>query len=180
MPKRLACALWVLLLAPMPAGAAPVRYVLAPGTVHVSFRGYGLGMLPIDGEFSRFDGTLTLDSQDPAFCAITLRADTASLAMGTAAITADAQGPDLMDVTRFPELRLNGSCDGKRLQATLLLHGVSRPLPMDVVAGNGTWQATALMRRADWGMGARPMLAGPEARVRITAGLPQVKTGATP
>ena len=100
--------------------------------------------------------------------------------MATATITADAQGPDLMDVTRFPELRLNGTCDGRRLQATLLLHGVSRPLPMDVVMGNGTWQATALMRRADWGMGARPMLAGPEARVRITAGLPQAKTGTTP
>ena len=76
MPKRCACALWALLLMPValaPSGvhAAPVRYVLAPGTVHVSFRGYGLGMLPIDGEFHRFDGILTLDPQDPAFCAPT-------------------------------------------------------------------------------------------------------------
>lgn len=178
MPKRCACALWALLLmlkalASSGACAAPVRYVLAPGTVHVSFRGYGLGMLPIDGEFRRFDGILTLDPQEPAFCAITLRADTASLAMSTAAITADAQGPDLMDVARFPELRLDGNCDGKRLQATLLLHGVSRSLPMDITVGNGTWQASAMMRRADWGMGARPMLAGPEARVRIVAGLPR-------
>ena len=155
------------------AWAAPVRYVLMPGSTHVAFRAYGLGIISFDGEFGRFDGTLTLDPQDPAACAITLHSQTASLAMSTAAMTADAQGPDLMDVARFPEMRLDGKCDGKRLDATLLLHGISRPLAMEVTVKNGTWQAQGMMRRADWGMGARPMLAGPEARVTITTGLPK-------
>lgn len=160
-------------LATLGAEAAPLRYAMAPGPVQLGFRAYGLGMIPIDGAFTRFEGTLVLDDADPAGCTVTLHADAASLVMPQQAMTDDALGPDLLDVTRFPDFRYDGRCEGGRVVGTLLLHGVSRPLPLDVTVKPGAWSATGLMRRADWGMGAWPMLAGPEVRITLTAGLPR-------
>jgi polyisoprenoid-binding protein YceI len=177
MRRKIACAGMALLLAASPvlgdrSVAAPSKFVLAPGSVQVRFRAYGLGLMPIDGQFTRFHGTLTLDGANPAACTLMLEAETASLDMGSRLMTEDAQGSDLLDVAHFPDFRIEGSCDGNRIQATLLLHGVSRPIILDVTRAHGTWTASGLMRRAEWGMGARPMLAGPEVRISMIAGIP--------
>lgn len=158
-------------LAP-PAVAASQAYRLTPESGEVAFRAYGMGLLPIDGAFTRFRGTLTLDSASPAACAISLKADAASLRMPQPGMTADALGPDLLDVTRFPDFAFDGRCDGTTLRGTLLLHGVSRPLALQVAVQDGRWMATGTMQRAEWGMGARPLLAGPTVRLRVTAVLP--------
>jgi polyisoprenoid-binding protein YceI len=160
------------LLLAMPAHAAPVRFLLQPGSVEIGFRAYGLGMIAINGQFRRFHGTLTLDDADPAACDVALEAESSSLQMPSASMTADAQGPDLLDVERYPDFRIAGRCEGGRLPATLLLHGTSRPLMLDIAVAGGSWSASGMMRRADWGMGARPLLAGPEVRISMTAGLP--------
>ena len=176
MPKRLACALLSMLAmsaAAVGAAAPPLRYQLAPGTVRVGFRAYGLGMLPIDGMFTRFTGTLSLVPADPSFCALDLQADAASLRMPADSMTADALSPELLDVTRFPEFKVAGRCQDGRLAATLLLHGVSKPVSMTVTRDGAAWTATGTIRRAEWGMGARPMLAGPDVRVSLVAGLPK-------
>ena len=168
---RLACAL-LACLAGTPAQAEPVTYALSPGPAEIAFRAYGFGMLPIDGRFTRFQGRLTIDRDDPAACTIDIRAETASLQMPTQAITDDALGPDLLDVARFPQFRYNGDCAGAQVAGTLLLHGVSRPLPLPVTRAPRRWRAEGLMQRNDWGMGARPNLAGPEVRISITVILP--------
>lgn len=155
-----------------PAGAAPLLLSLLPRSAQVAFRAYGLGFLPIDGSFTRFTGTLRLDPDDPAACSIDVRAEAASLQMPDASMTRDALGEDLLDVGRHPAFAFEGQCSGGRLHGTLLLHGVTRPLTMDVVVVNAVWTATGIMLRAEWGMGARPMMAGPEVRLRVTAALP--------
>jgi polyisoprenoid-binding protein YceI len=154
------------------ARAAPVQFALEPGTVTLTFRAWGLGLITIDGHFTRFHGTLTLDDANPAACTLSVLADAASLAMPSASMTADALGPDMLDVTHYPDFRLQGSCAGPTLKANLLLHGVDRPVVLDVTTTGGAWTASGLMRRAEWGMGARPLLAGPQVRIALTAGLP--------
>ena len=181
MRKRLACALLACLVGPGVGGSRawgePLRFTMAPGSVQVGFRAYGLGMLAIDGGFTRFSGVLTLDDADRGFCAVDLRAETASLRMPSEAMTADAQGADLLDVGRYPAFRFEGRCVAGRVVGTLLLHGVTKPLTLEVREEKGVWTAQGLMRRADWGMGARPLLAGPEVRITITAGLPAARAG---
>lgn len=153
--------------------AAPVRFTLEPGSVTIDFRAWGLGLLPIDGHFTRFHGTLTLDDSNPAACTLTLDGESASLEMPSASMTADAQGTDLLDVQRFPLFRVDGACADGKLRGTLLLHGVSGPVVMQAGAsGAHAWKAAGLVRRAEWGMGARPLMAGPEVRITVTAGLP--------
>ncbi|MBC7799494.1 MAG: YceI family protein [Gemmatimonadaceae bacterium] len=166
-PAMGACLVWAATVAAMPR-----TLTLAPSSAQIGFRAYGMGIIPIDGSFARFSGTLLLDDTNPAACRIDIRADAASLQMGDPAMTADALGPDLLDVAKYPAFAFQGDCRAGRLDGTLLLHGVTRPLSLDIGTERGAWVATGRMRRADWGMGARPLLAGPEVRIRFTAALP--------
>lgn len=160
-----------------PARTAPVALRLEPGSTEIAFRAYGMGFLPIDGAFGRFSGTLRLDPADSAACAIEVEADVASLAMPDAAMTEAALGPDLLDAPRFPRFAYRGECRDGGLHGALTLHGVTRPLAFQVSREGGRFVATGLMRRAEWGMGARPLLAGPEVRIRFTTALPAALQG---
>lgn len=157
----------------LPARAEPVRYALSPGTVQVTFRAYGLGMLPITGNFTRFGGTLVVDRANPGTCHLDLQAEAASLRMPQQSMTDDAIGPDVMDVAKYPKFELAGDCRGATLEGTLLLHGTRKPVSMAVTLNADSWDASALIRRADWGITARPVLAGPEVRISVVAGLPR-------
>ena len=172
MPKRLASALTILLLLSSTGHATQRRFVIAPADVQLGFRAYGFGMFPIDGAFTRFNGILTLDDQDPSFCRVELKAEADSLRMQDRSMTADALGPDLLDVERYPAFGFDGACTGNKLQGMLLLHGISRPVSLDVERGQGQWQAQGSIRRADWGMSARPLVAGPTVRITLITGLP--------
>ncbi|HYZ63173.1 MAG TPA: YceI family protein [Acetobacteraceae bacterium] len=162
----------LILLAAAPLRAEPRSYAVQPGSATVEFRAYGLGLLPIDGAFGRFRGTLTLDPAVPGTCRVELRGETASLRMSNPDRTAEALGPDLMDAAHFPELVFQGACRGGEIVGTLSMHGVARPLSLGVTVEHERWVASGLMRRADWGMGARPLLAGPEVRLRVTVAIP--------
>lgn len=155
-----------------PVAAATHTLTLNPGSAQVAFRAYGLRVLPIDGAFTRFNGTLVVDSADPTACQVNIKAEAVSLQMPDSAMTKDALGADLLDVTRHPAFAFNGQCREGQVRGTLLLHGVSRPLTLDVGLERGRWVAAGRMRRANWDTGARPLLAGPAARIRFTAALP--------
>ena len=172
MRTRLASAFTIWLLLMGPGQATPRRFVVAPPAVQLSFRAYGFGVFPIDGGFTRFTGVLTLDDQDPSFCRVQVTAEAASLRMPDQSMTADALGPDLLDVKQHPDFGFEGACEGGKLRGMLLLHGVSRPVSLDVERGDGQWQAQGSIRRADWGMGARPLAAGPTVRITFRTGLP--------
>ena len=155
-----------------PAAAEPTRLLLQPGSTVLGFRAYGFGMLPVDGQFSRFRGILTLDPADPGFCRVELEAEAASLEMPTRGMTEDALGPDLLNVAAHPRFAYAGPCRDGAVDGNLTLGGVTRPFQPKVEREGGRFVATGLMRRADWGMGARPNMAGPEVRLRITTTLP--------
>lgn len=161
------CLFWML-----PGHAVTRTLILEPRSAQINFRAYGLGVVPIDGAFARFTGTLIIDSADPAVCQVDLQAEAASLQMPDPSMTQEVLGPDLLDVSRYPAFAFKGSCGDGRVRGILLLHGVSRPLALDVTRAENEWVATGRMRRADWGMSARPLLAGPEIRIRFTAALP--------
>lgn len=146
--------------------------MLTPSSAQIGFRAYGMGIVPVDGLFTRFAGTLVLDDNDPSVCRVEVRADAASLQMPDPDMTADAQGPDLLDVVSHPQFGFEGQCRAGRVHGTLLLHGVSKPLSLEIGIERGAWVATGRMRRADWGMAARPVTVGSEVRIRFTAALP--------
>ncbi len=154
------------------AAAQEVSVELTPGSSTVGFRAYGLGLLPLDGQFARFHGRFTYDPAAPTHCSVTLQADVASLAMAPASFGQTILGPDFLDATRYPELAYDGACGPQGLAGQLTMHGVTRPftLTLDLRADGVT--AAGSLQRAEWGMTARPLLGGSTVRITVTVPLP--------
>ena len=173
MVRNLIRALTVIAALLIPDMARAVTYPLVPPSAEIRFRAYGLGFLPINGVFTRLTGVLTLDEMDATACRISIMAETSSLRMPDSAITADAQGADLLDVKNYPRFEYEGQCVGPFLQGALLMHGTRLPLNLTIIRAPGRWTAEGPMLRSAWGMGARPGLAGPEVQIRFTTTLPK-------
>lgn len=154
----------------MAADAATVT--LSPGDSTVAFRAYGLGLLPLDGHFTRFHGQFSYDPHDPARCAVALQVDVASLEMGSASVGETILGPDFLDAARFPTLTYDGACGTQGMAGQLEMHGVTRPFALALDWRPDAVTAEGRLRRAEWGMTARPLLGGSTARITVTVPLP--------
>jgi polyisoprenoid-binding protein YceI len=165
-----------LLLLATPARAD--RIELVPPVATVAIRFYGLGFLPIDGDYARFHGWLTYDPADRAHCQAELTVDAASLTMGNASFRDEVVGPEFMDVARYPTLTFDGACRGQPLDGVLTMHGVAHGFALSMDWQRTNVIATGTLRRAEWGMTARPLLGGSTARIRVSVTLPAAGQGA--
>jgi polyisoprenoid-binding protein YceI len=170
---RLIHALLALLLgnAATAAAGAPDRIDISPPASEVAFRAYKLGLVPIDGKFSRFTGWLTLDPADRSSCRVELQVEVASLVTDDPAVRPVITGPEFMDAARFPALRFVGNCKGHDVGGVLAMHGVTRPCDLSL-----DWRPDAVIAeghivRADWGISAMPVLAGRTVRIRVSVPL---------
>lgn len=84
-------------------------------------------------------------------------------------------GPDFMDAQHYPLLRFDGVCHSPGIAGLLAMHGVTRPLSLEVEWGRDRIEATGRLQRADWGMTASPLLGGRTIRIGVS-----VMTGASP
>jgi len=163
----------LLLLVPCHAMAADVSVELSPGHSTVGFRAYGFGFLPLDGQFTQFHGRFTYDPEAPGHCSVTLQASVASLAMTPEAAGETVRGPDFLDAARFPTLAFDGACSPEGLTGQLTMHGVTRPFTLTLDRRAARVTAAGRLRRADWGMTARPLLGGSTVRITVTVPLPE-------
>lgn len=163
------------LLLPLTARAGDsAQLPLAPPSAQVSVRAYGLGVLPLDGNFTRFDGVVAYDPNDRGVCRVTLRVDVASLEMSDAALRNEVVGPDFMDAAQFPTLHFAGTCRPSSLGGVLAMHGVTRPLSLALAWDGDTVTAEGRVRRADWGMTARRFFGGSTVRITVRMTLPPI------
>lgn len=160
---------------PLWAGAAQAGVhqvpLTSPGTT-VAFRAYGLGLFPLDGNFSRFDGVLTYDDAQAGVCRVDLRVEVASLMMSDQSIRNDLVGPEFMNAAQFPTLRFQGTCQGPEVVGELAMHGVTRPFALELTPDGAEVTAQGRLRRAEWGMTARPLVGGSTARITVQVALP--------
>lgn len=160
-------------LAASHAVAAPRTVRLEPAGTAVAIRAYAIGMVPIDSRFTRFDGTLTYDPAAPGTCGATLRIIAASLETANPERRDMILGPDFLDADRFPELRFEGRCTGPdSLAGVLSLRGITQPLAMRLAWATRDVRAQGSMRRALWGMTAKPFIVGPTIRLSVAVSLP--------
>lgn len=180
-PMRFAAALLSLFLVCLSANgqAQPRRAPFGPPSSEVAFRAYRLGILPLDGKFTRFSGWLSYDPDDHGFCEVHLDIEAASLELvEPTAMRAIVAGPEFLDVTRFPSLSYTGSCNGDRLDGALGMHGVTGSFPLSLTWSQHGVQAEGRLLRAAWGMTALPLLAGRTIRIRVMIPLPQTNSAA--
>ena len=117
------------------AEATSQRIEIAPPSGEVGFRAYKLGLLPIDGKFTRFDGWLSFDPDDRTSCRVELRVEVASLQTDDREISPVVTGPDFMDAARFPLLQFAGhwyrprhrrdACHARREPSLLAVAGLA-------------------------------------------------------
>jgi polyisoprenoid-binding protein YceI len=141
---------------------------LTPPGAELHIRAYGLGLLPLDGRFTRFSGLLTYDPENRGSCHVALAAEVASLTMANTALQNEIVGPDFMDAQHYPMLRFVGACRSPGIAGLLAMHGVTRPFALDVEWSKERVEATGRLQRADWGMTARPLLGGSTIRIKFS------------
>jgi polyisoprenoid-binding protein YceI len=66
----------------------------------------------------------------------------------------------------------DGTCGPEGLTGMLTMHGVTRPFALTLDWGKPAVTAVGRLRRADWGMTARPLLGGTTVRITVTVPLP--------
>ncbi len=157
------------------AVASPRRIQLTPADSQVAFRAYGMGLLPIDASFSRFDGWLIYDPDNKTSCQVGLHVEVASLVTGDPSIRDTIVGPGFMDATSFPGLSYTGECQADGVRGDLLMHGVTRAFTLSLDWRPDTVVAEGRLVRAEWGMTARPLLGGRTVRIRVTVPLPGLR-----
>ena len=92
----------------------------------------------VRGRFTKYSGTLAIDDADLTRSTVEATIDAASIDTGTAQRDTHLRSPDFLDVERYPEItfrstRVEGdSPGGFRLEGDLTVHGVTRPVVLDV------------------------------------------------
>ena len=163
----------IILLLLLTAPAQAERVDLAPPGTQVSIRLYGMGFMPLDGNFTRFEGWLTYDPAQRGACKVTLRAEASSLTMSSATLRAEVAGPEFMDVAHYTNLSYAGACTDDGIEGELTLHGITHPFALAVRHQGNRLVAEGRLRRADWGMTARPLLGGSTVRIQVSLPRPE-------
>lgn len=162
---KLVLGTFLAVLTAMSAGAA--EFKVDPAHSFIQFQISHLGYSIVVGRFDKFSGTFTWDRKDPGQAAIKINIDTASIDTNWPQRDDDVRGPSFLDVEKFStasfeSTRFEGDASGGELDGMLTLHGVSRPIRLNVKAvgqGPDPWggyragfRATTTLRRADFGL----------------------------
>ncbi len=148
-------------------GANAAEYAIDPSHAFVQFRISHLGYSTMVGRFNTFEGGFSWDKSNPAAAAIEVTIDAASIDTNWAERDKHLRGEEFLDVATYPKAtfkstKYTGGAAGGTLEGNLTLHGVTRPIVLDVKpVGEGAdpwggyragFSATTTLRRADFGL----------------------------
>jgi polyisoprenoid-binding protein YceI len=117
---------------------APGTFALDPVHSHVGFSARHMMISKVRGRFAAFNGTLSVGSE-PGETVVEVEVDLASVDTKDPQRDAHLRSADFFDVEQFPTMSFRSTRvlsidgDGYRLDGELTLHGVTRPLALDVV-----------------------------------------------
>ena len=171
---------------PPPAELPAGTYRLDPEHATLLFKIDHLGFSQLVGRFDRFDATLDFDPETPEASRLSAEIDPASIDFDLPKFEEELQGPDWFDVARFPVARfasraieMTGASTG-RITGDLSLHGVTRPVVLDVTFNGGGdslltgrytlgFAAAGTISRSAFGLGAYAPAVGDEVVLEIHA-----------
>lgn len=122
-------------------------YTIDPAHSFIQFRISHLGLSVLTGRFNDTAGEFSWDKENPANSTINLSVKTASLDSNWAERDKHIRSGDFLDVEKFPEAtfkstKYTGDATGGKLEGVLTLHGVSKPVTLNVKAigeGDDPW-----------------------------------------
>jgi polyisoprenoid-binding protein YceI len=135
---------------------------------HVEFAVRHMMITTVRGRFSNVEGTVRLDESDPSFAEVDVRIDAASIDTREAQRDTHLKSADFFDVEQFPHITFTATRPVERsdrefkLAGDLTIHGVTRPVVLDVTEegrGKDPWggqrigfSATTKIKRSDFGL----------------------------
>ncbi len=167
------------------AQAAPVTYQLDPGHTMVLFTWNHFGYSNPTANLGLGEGTLVFDEQHPAQSSVQVSLPLANLDTHVPALDKHLKEADFFDADKFSTITFKSTkvqpLGGHKFKVTgdLSVHGVTRsvvldatlnkvgPHPMMKVQAIG-FDATATIKRSDFGVGAYVPKVSDEIRIRIT------------
>ena len=167
----------------------PERYVFDPVHTRVMFAIDHAGFSKAIGTVSGSEGSLQFDAEDWTATRMDVVVPMARLDMGDSGWSASVFAPRFLDVKRYPQARFVANnvtrIEGNRGRACgdLTLHGVTKPLCMDLVMNKAGryplppfrrtigFSATTTLKRSEFGMKSWRSLVGDDVELRIEAEL---------
>jgi polyisoprenoid-binding protein YceI len=165
--------------------AAPVSYKLDPHHTMVLFSWNHFGYSNPTANFGLGEGTLVFDEQHPAQSSVQVTLPLANLDTHVPALDKHLKESDFFDADKFPTVTFKSTkvqpLGGHKFKVTgdLTVHGVTRPVvldatlnkvgphPMMKVQSIG-FDATATIKRSEFGVGAYVPKVSDEIKIRIT------------
>jgi polyisoprenoid-binding protein YceI len=164
---RIASSLFALVFAAGAAIASPVQYDMDANHTRVDFSWTHFGFSHPMGRFDKFEGDFRFDPADPTKSTVSVTIPIDSIDTGVAKLDAHLKSPDFFDTARYPtatfkstRVEANGE-HGLKVTGDLTLHGVTRPVVLDVVVNRigphpmggraaAGFDATTTIKRSDF------------------------------
>jgi polyisoprenoid-binding protein YceI len=165
--------------------AAPVTYKLDPSHTMVLFSWNHFGYSNPTADFGLGEGTLVFDEQHPAASSVQVSLPLAMLDTHVPALDKHLKEPDFFNAVKYPVVTFKSTAvqplGGNKFKVTgnLTVHGVTKvvvldatlnkigPHPMSKAQSIG-FDATASIKRSDFGMGAYVPNVSDAVNIRIT------------
>ncbi len=161
------------------------KYDIDPTHTQVQFTYNHLGFSNITGRFYEVGGEFLFDAADPTKSSVSITIPVSSISTGVDKLDEHLLKADFFDATQFPTATfkstgVTAAGEGKLAVAgDLTIHGVTRPVVLDVtINGIGEhpmrklpaagFDASAKIKRSDFGVGAYVPAVGDEVTLRIT------------
>jgi polyisoprenoid-binding protein YceI len=174
-----------LLGAAVSAQAAPVTYKLDPGHTMVLFSWNHFGYSNPTANLGLGEGTLVFDEQHPAQSRVEVTLPLAQLDTHVPDLDKHLKKADFFDADKYPVVTFKSTAvqalgDHKfKVTGNLTVHGVTRPVVLDATlnkvgphpmtkAPSIGFDATASLKRSDFGVGAYVPSVSDEITIRIT------------
>jgi polyisoprenoid-binding protein YceI len=158
-----------LLLAAGAAVAAPVQYDLDPNHTRIDFSWTHFGFSHPMGRFDKFDADFRFDPADPSKSTVSVTIPVDGIDTGVAKLDAHLKSPDFFDAARYPTATFKSThvessgAHALKVAGNLTLHGVTRPVVLDVVVNRigphpmggraaAGFDATTTIKRSDFGI----------------------------
>ena len=164
-----------------------VTYTFEPQHTQGVIRWNHLGFANPTAQFNSVEGTLDFDPAEPTRSSVMVTIPLVSMSTGVPDLNDDFRSSDFFDFAKFPTATFKSSKvekgaapDTLKVAGELSLHGVTKPVALDVTINKiGTnprnnvptvgFEATATLKRSDFGLGLYVPQVSDEIQVHITA-----------
>ncbi|HET6555157.1 MAG TPA: YceI family protein [Dyella sp.] len=184
-----------LLGAAFTAQAAPVTYKMDPGHTMVLFSWNHFGFSNPTANLGVGEGTLVFDEKDPAKSSVDVTLPLSDLDTHVSKLDEHLKKADFFDADKYPSITFKSTkvqaVGGNKFKVTgdLTVHGVTKPVVLDATLNKSGehpmmktqtvgFDATATLKRSDFGVGAYVPNVSDEIKVRITTEASVPKAGA--